>query len=156
MLSSYFEHQFFFERALRDGNVYAAEKSIQRLSWIRSDSHVDYLRLGRLAQAEGLTLVAYNTSLEKQPSAAVYVAVAKMAQGQRQHLQAVRAYEAALEIDPNNVDALNLLGLTWLHLDEPARAEEPLARAVALVPTSQTLRASLERARARRDPPPPE
>jgi hypothetical protein len=157
VLSSYFEHQLFFERALHDGNVYAAEKSIQRLGWIRSDSHVDYLRLGRLAQAEGLTVVAvraYNTSLEKQPTAVVYVAVGKMAQGMGQHLQAVRAYEAALGIDSDNVEALNLLGLTWLHLDEPERAEEPLARAVALVPTSQQLRASLERARGRRDQPP--
>jgi len=152
VLVSFFDHQLFFERALREGDVRAAQHSLARLSWVRSDSHVDYLRLGHMAADEGLTRVAvqaYDTSLEKHPTAAVYVAVGRLSGKAGQFEQAIRSYERALELDPDYVEALNLLGLTWLRLDEPERAELPLERAVALVPASEPLRASLERARAR-------
>jgi hypothetical protein len=152
VLSSYFEHQFFFERALREGDVRAAQLSLGRLGWIRSDSHVDYLRFGLLAADAGLprlAIRAYQTSLDKQPTPAVYVAVGRMAQQSGGHQEAVRAYQAALEIDPDHVESLNLLGLTWLRLDQPERAEEALARAVSLVPDNETLQANLARARER-------
>jgi tetratricopeptide (TPR) repeat protein len=151
VLTSFFERQLFFERALRDGDLRAAERSLERLAWIRSDSHGDHLRFGNLAAADGVFRVAaraYEESLAKQPSAAAWVAIGRMAQSLGQDDAALRAFESALEVDPDHVEALNLLGLGWLAQGEPERAEAMLARAVALVPAHETLRASLERARA--------
>ena len=153
VLTSYTEHRFFFEPALARGDLRAAQRSLDRLVWIRSDAARDYLRLGHLAADEGIHQVAkraYEESLEKQPTAAAHLAMGRMAQRRGDAQAAIEAYERAVEVNPDHAEALNLLGLAWLRLDEPARAEEALARAVALVPANETLQASLERARSRR------
>ena len=119
---------------------------------------MDYLRLGNVAADEGLPRVAvqaYNTSLDKQATPAVYVAVGRLAQKTGRHEGALRAYEAALEIDPDHVETLNLVGLTYLQLGEPELAVPPLERAVALVPDNETLKTNLARARSRTEAPPP-
>ena len=153
VLTSYTEHRFFFEPALTRGDLRAAQRSIDRLGWIRSDAANDYLRLGNLAAGDGVYQVAtlaYEESLARQPTAAAHLAMGRMAQRRGDLEGAIEAYERAVEVNPQHAEALTLLGLAWLRLDEPARAEEPLERAVALVPANETLQASLERARSRR------
>lgn len=71
-----------------------------------------------------------------------------LAQGLRRHqagqLQdAVRDYEAALETDPDNTDALNLLGAAVLALGDAARAVDLGERAVRLDPDFTPARINL-------------
>ena len=58
-------------------------------------------------------------------------------------LDAEIAYRDILEIDPKNVDALNLLGLLTLHYGWPVPAHDYFAAAVAAAPQIPTLHAHL-------------
>jgi tetratricopeptide (TPR) repeat protein len=60
--------------------------------------------------------------------------------------RAERAYQAALAVDPNEPDALHLLGLVALQRGDPSRAVALIGRAVALRPVDATFHASLAEA----------
>jgi tetratricopeptide (TPR) repeat protein len=58
--------------------------------------------------------------------------------------QALSQYEAALEIDPEAVDAYYGAGMAYLALDQPERAREMLAEALERAPDCQPCRSALE------------
>ncbi|MCR9193508.1 MAG: sulfotransferase [Hyphomonas sp.] len=57
--------------------------------------------------------------------------------------QAESIYLAVLDQDPNNIHALNLLGVVYLLTERPAEATETIARAVAIAPDDPEARTNL-------------
>ena len=60
--------------------------------------------------------------------------------------QATRLYQAALALEPENADALHLLGLVTLQRGDPAGAAGLVTRAVAVRPTEASYHATLAEA----------
>ena len=57
--------------------------------------------------------------------------------------RASRIYEAILAVDPNEPEALHLLGLVALQRGDPAQAAALIGRAVSLRPVDATFHANL-------------
>jgi hypothetical protein len=152
ILFSLTERELRLNPALAEMDLVRARASLKRLERIAHDGPDDYLRAGRAAvfagdRAEAAAL--FQRSADKHPSAAAYIELGNLAQRSRRPEAAVRYYDQALEHNPYDANALNQLGLTWLRLDDPARALEYLERAAAIVPQDDVVRRSLERARKR-------
>jgi len=64
----------------------------------------------------------------------VYVDRGVLAYDGRQYSQALEAFQEALRLTPDNVNALYYTGLTYMAMDQPAAAVEPLERARQLAP----------------------
>jgi tetratricopeptide (TPR) repeat protein len=61
--------------------------------------------------------------------------------------EALAAYEAGLALDPTHLALLRGAAEAWLALDEPAKAEALLTRAVELAPWDEANHRELQRAR---------
>jgi Tfp pilus assembly protein PilF len=138
--------------ALRSGDLRAAHAALDRLEWVRHDGPNDYLKVGNLALQQkryGEAAGYYHESLARHRSAETYLAIARLARAQGREDAAVDAWEQALALNPNQIDALYQLGVAWLRRGDPQRALELLERAARVAPTDVTVAASLERARQR-------
>jgi superkiller protein 3 len=89
---------------------------------------------------------AYAESLSVHETAGAWLRIGLLREEEGRLDQAVEAYQEALELDPEQPDALRRIGLYWLGRDEPERAIAALARASALRPGNAEIRADLERA----------
>jgi Tfp pilus assembly protein PilF len=138
--------------ALRSGDLSTAHAALNRLEWVRHDGPEDYRKVGNLALQQkryGEAAGYYQESLERHKSAETYLAVARLARASGRDDDAVEAWEHALELNPNQIDALYQLGTAWLRRGDPERAIEVLEHAARVAPTDVTVAATLERARQR-------
>jgi len=138
--------------ALRSGDLSAAHAALDRLEWVRHDGPEDYRKVGNLALQQkryGEAAGYYQESLERHRSAETYLAVARLARESGREDDAVAAWEHALALNPNQIDALYQLGSAWLRRGDPERAIELLEHAARVAPTDVTVAATLERARKR-------
>lgn len=60
--------------------------------------------------------------------------------------ESIAELQAAIRLKPDDARALDLLGLNYLNLEQPARAEKPLRRALALLPDDPEVLFHLSRA----------
>jgi tetratricopeptide (TPR) repeat protein len=144
--------QFGLEPALRAADLARVQASLRRLQWLRADTADDYLRIGKIAERRRQPAHAawsYRRSAEMHPRAAPWLALARMALQAERPEAALGPLESALAHNENDPNALFLLGVTRLRLNQPERAVPVLERAVALVPDDPRIRAALERARRR-------
>ncbi len=144
--------QFGLEPALREADLVRVQASLRRLQWLRADTANDYLRIGKVAERRREPVHAawsYRKSAQMQPRSAPWLALARLSLRGEKPEVAVSALETALEHNPNDPNALFLLGVTRLRLNEPERATPLLERAAALLPGDARVRAGLERARRR-------
>ena len=152
VLGSLAVRQLAFEPALRRGDLGAAQRSLRRLDAFGYESAEDYRRVGQLAATLDATLPAQRAlehSLRLQPQPATYLALARVLRQRQGLASALPIFEAAVARYPNDADLMNQLALTYLKLDEPERAVPIFERLVQIVPSDETVRASLERARKR-------
>jgi hypothetical protein len=152
VLAAIGEREWRLNAALASGDLAGVHASLERLRWIGHVGPDDYRRAGRVAMQQQSHREArhyFELSLQRHESAATWVAVGQLASAQGNAEDALRAYESALEVNPNAPDALFLLGSEWLRQGEPGRALPFLERAAAVVPEDPKVAASLERARKR-------
>jgi tetratricopeptide (TPR) repeat protein len=138
-------------QGLRARDVERVERALERMAWIGRESprarllQADLLRdRGRLAAAAN----AYRRSIELHPSKRAWVALGGVLAKQSRWEQAARAFEAALDLDPEQDMVLHELGLARLQLDQPDRARAAFARAAEIAPDRSIHTVLLERAEA--------
>jgi len=60
-----------------------------------------------------------------------------------QYAEAVEEYEAALELDPDNVDVMTNLGVAYYQLGQPSMAIDIYNKAIAIAPEDADIRSNL-------------
>ena len=60
-----------------------------------------------------------------------------------QYAEAVEEYEAALELDPDNVDVMTNLGVAYYQLGQPSMAVDMYNKAIAIAPEDADIRSNL-------------
>jgi hypothetical protein len=147
--AGYWETEFGVRRALDRGDLGRFRTSIERSAWIGRTSPRHHVGLAELALDAGDLEGArreLDRSLALYPTAAAWAALGRWHEESREWREALDAYEQALALDANHADALVRTGQIWLRLGEPARAREPLLRAVKLRPDQRSIGLTLERA----------
>ena len=131
-----------------------------RLRWVARDHPGLHHDLGVLAVRAGDLETAareLERSLALAPAASTWLTLARVEQSRERWGNALRAYGAALEIDPDNVAGLSGSARIWLRVGEPELAVRALSRALEIEPEREDLRSRLNRAQTRMSgPDPPE
>ncbi len=135
-----------------------ADDDLQRLSsvqarrrWLGRDSARTRLIVAREALAVGdADAAAENVerSLALHPTAEGYLVQARIARGRDDDRGAMRALHAALQLDPDNVEALLRSGLRWLRTGHLPEAQDSLQRAHRLDPDNPAIEAALQKLQA--------
>jgi hypothetical protein len=151
MAAGTLELEFGFQRAAARGDLARLETASRRLAWLgREDPRIlaviGALR-GERGDREGARL-ALEQSLALHPTANAWVDLGVLREREGALPEAIAAYEAALALGPEYVDALHYAGRAHLAAGHGERARELLARAQRLAPDRPEIRRSLARARA--------
>ena len=152
VLAAIGERELRLDPALARGDLARVHDSLERLAWIGQVGAEDYRRAGQAAarmQSDQEARHYFQRSLAAHPNPRTWLALGHFESARGREEAARSAFEAALALDPSDVDALFLLGSSWLQAGDPARALEFLERAEALVPDDPRLAASIGRARRR-------
>jgi Flp pilus assembly protein TadD len=143
-------------RAGSSGDEARADVARARLAAIGRD-HPQYrvIAADRLARAGDLDSASreFEASLGLHPTAPGFVGLGLVYELQGSSREALLAYRAALELDPDEPRALHRVGVHLLELGHPGKAEAVLSRAAELLPSDETIRADLARAAASRADP---
>jgi len=131
------------------GDLARVRQASERLAWMGRDGPSIHREIGaHLARAGRLEPArrAFERSLDVYPTTQAWLALAKVAEKALDWEGAIAAYQGALALDPNNVQALFGAGRVWLQLGEPRLARRGLERAHELAPSQPVVRLTLERA----------
>lgn len=139
-------------RAYAAGDLTRLERAASRLALLGRDGPQIHVALGRLKARRGLTqaaLVEYQQSLALAPTAAAWIGIGRLREGQEDWHGALTAYQAALTADSDDIaaraTAFDRSALVWLRLGEPGRALAASEQALAAAPE----RASIQRHHAK-------
>ena len=139
-------------RAYAAGDLARLERAASRLALLGRDGPQIHVALGRLKARRGLTqaaLVEYQQSLALAPTAAAWIGIGRLREGQEDWHGALTAYQAALTADSDDTaaraTAFDRSALVWLRLGEPSRALTASEQALAVAPG----RASIQRHHAK-------
>ena len=150
-LFAFYEGTFGHERALAEHDVPRARVAARRLAWIGRDGPTIHREIGRMLVQNGATAAArqaYQRSLELYPTAGAWLELANLEEGAGDFEAALRGWNAAIDLDPDNAGSLYRAGLAELELGNPQLAVARLERATALAPDDGLIRLALLRARA--------
>jgi tetratricopeptide (TPR) repeat protein len=146
------EEEYGFKRALARGDLARARLALERFSWLGREGPskhrelaIRFAQLGERRPAER----ELRRSIEIYPTFASWQALGRLNEEAGLPRRAIQAYEAALELQPNDALMLYRTGVLWLRVGEPERAALLLERAEKLAPDHSMIRASLLRARRR-------
>jgi len=129
-----------------------ADTLLDGLAWVGRDHAPARIRFGRslLEAGElGRARSQFERSLAIQPTRAGWGGLGRSLEAAGDWQGAAEAYEAGLEVDPEDAALLRSAGLARLRLGEPGRAEPLLQHALEREPGDERTRRAL--ARARRD-----
>ena len=144
------ENHFGAVEALGRGDLSRVARASERLSWIGRESHGIHQQLGLRRAQQGQWEEArhhYERSLQIHPSVQAWYSLAQLHVA-RGELEAARAaLEPGLELQPDHLLSLELLGRVWSELGDPTRARAVLEKAAALMPGNHAIAAALVRAR---------
>lgn len=143
------EMEFGVRRASANADLDRIRLAASRLDRIGRDDPDVYLQLGTLAAQQGDLaggLAALERSLELLPRGRAWLAIGAIHEKEGRIEQANAAYEAALELTPDDVEALHHVGLARLRQGDRDGARALLGRAVTLAPDQPELRRSLRQA----------
>ncbi len=145
-----YEEEVGYRAALQRNDLIRARQAVQRFASLGRDGPskhtelgVRYARMGenRAAQREFLR------SAELHPTFLAWLSLARMHDHGGSWEGALRAYENALELKPDDADTIYRIGLMCMRTAQPERAVAELERAAELSPEDGMIRASLIRAR---------
>ncbi len=145
----YWESEFGFRQAAAQNDAARYRQAAERVAWIGRQSPKHHLALAKLATRRGDDAGArreLEESLALFPTADAWSALAAWHERASQREEAASAYQKALALEPDDVNALYRLGLLWLQLGEPGKARDVLARAEVLAPKQRLIRLARERA----------
>jgi tetratricopeptide (TPR) repeat protein len=151
MLLGTLEFEFGFRRPAARGDLARLETAAQRLAWLGRDDPSLRALIGALRAEAGDrdgALRAFEQSLALHPTANAWVDLGVLREREGALIEALAAYQAALALQPQDVDALHYAGRAELAAGRPERARELLGEAARLAPDRPEIRRSLARARA--------
>jgi len=150
--ASWWEGERGFEASLARGDYHRASDALDRLAWLGADGPGRRTRLARKLASESRhdeALDEFAHSLDLHPTPDAWYGIGTVREQQQDWPQALEAYQAAIDLDPEDVKSHTRAGLVLLQMREPVRATPFLERAVELAPDQSTIRAALERAKRR-------
>ena len=145
---------FGFSSSLARGEIPAARKAVQLLTWLGRDGPARRTELGRRLAGEGNPAAAraeFERSLALSPTARGYQSLGLLHEQAREWQQAASAYDSALELSPDHVSNLFRAGRAWLESGRPERAVPYLERAAEMAPEEKRIGLNLARARREAD-----
>jgi tetratricopeptide (TPR) repeat protein len=151
MLVTAWERHIGVERAAGRGDLERIARGVERLRWLGRDLPEVRVALARAHLGRGNTLGALhqlNQVLALQPTGDAWFVLANVYKQQHRWDLAVEAYQKAVELQPGSALAHYELGLAWMQLDQPGRAQEAFERAVALEPSRGIYAVLRDRAQA--------
>jgi tetratricopeptide (TPR) repeat protein len=143
-------------RARATGDFEGLRRVQERRAWIGRDSPRTRLILAQQALRAGDPGGARENverSLALHPTPEAYVARARLRGRAGDRRGEMEAYQAALEIDPDHVEALRRSGLMWLSNGRVNLARGALRRALSLEPDNPDLQDAWGKVQEARDPP---
>ena len=143
-------------RARANGDVERLRRVQERRAWMGRDSPRTRLILAQQALRAGDLEVARENverSLALHPTPDAYLARARLRGRAGDRRGEMEAYRAALEIDPDHVEALHRSGLLWLRSGRSDLARGALRRALSLDPGNPDLQDAWRKMQNTRDPP---
>jgi len=120
----------------------------ERLAWIGRAAPRLHTQIGAaLARSDRLeeSAAEFERSLEIWPTADAWLGLGVVRAAQGRLDEARRAFDEALALRPDDLNALLHSGRTWLRLERPERAREQLERARSLAPDNEAVRREWER-----------
>ena len=133
-VAGFWEFEFGYRASVQRDDLVRAETAAKHLVWIGRD-HPDFqvVRGNRSMKIRDFPAAqrAYERSLALHPTARAWVGIGLVHEMKNQPDLSLKAYQAALKLDPNNPQALHRTGVYWLAHDDPARALRALRRAKA-------------------------
>jgi hypothetical protein len=141
------EHQVGLNPALESDDPAPLEASLERLVWMGRDSSIARNRLAALKYKAGdaeEALEEYRRSLALRPRAETYLGMGRILEQEGRVAEALSAYDEALALEPDDVDALVATSRASYKAGQAARAEHLLARAAELDPDNHSIRVVLE------------
>jgi len=141
------ELEFGVRRAMTPPDFERLETAARRLHWVARDQPDVHYNLGMHAFRQGDYTTArreLRRSLALANSSITWVALGFVEKRDRQLDDALAAFEAALALAPDNVQALIGSARVWVQLGEPERARSALTRAIELEPHLPGLQEQLD------------
>lgn len=132
-----FESQLVIPEALEQQDYVAASRSLDRMAWIAKDSAQARTELGLHLHAEGLTDLAlheYERSIDLQAGIQAYAGIGQIHAQAGRWNEALTAYRAALEIDPEQAGLISLAGMAHLSLGDLEAARRQFRKALQIDP----------------------
>ena len=135
---------------MRSGASAVAETLLDGLDWAGRGHPLARIRLGRNLLEEGDFAAAhaqFERSVSLQPTVAAWGGLGQARERESDLVGAAAAYEAGLELAPDDAPLLRSAARVRLQLDQPQRAVALLERALAIQPKHGPTRRMLARAR---------
>jgi tetratricopeptide (TPR) repeat protein len=143
------EQRYGVERALADGNLERLQAAAKRLQWMGRDDANMRAQLGFLLAQQSDTKAAlreFERSNALEPSALAWTNIGALNERRGRIQVALSAYDSALALDPDNIDALYYAGRASLKVGRRDAARRHLQRAASLAPDRGDIRATLDEA----------
>jgi tetratricopeptide (TPR) repeat protein len=138
------------QQALRRGAWDVADATFGALAWAGREHALGRIRFGRALLDSGDfagARIQFESSLAVRPTRAAWGGLGRALEGEGAWRGAAEAYEAGLELDPDDAALLRSAGIALLRLNEPERALPLLERALEIEPDHDRTRRALARAR---------
>jgi hypothetical protein len=143
------EQRYGVERALADGNIERVQAAAKRLQWMGRDDANLRAQLGFLLAQQSDTegaLREFERSNALEANALAWTNIGALNERQGQIQAALSAYDSALALEPDNIDALYYAGRASLKVGRRDAARRHLERAASLAPDRGDIRATLDEA----------
>jgi hypothetical protein len=129
------EREFVFNRA--GGDVEQMRQVSEHLAWIGRESPHTHVRMARVLAGRndlGAALAEYRRSLAVYPTTDAWIGVGQLLAGEGHWREASDAFAAALEVEPDDMDALAYTSIGWMQIGRPDLARRSLERMLTLDP----------------------
>ncbi|MBW2666751.1 MAG: tetratricopeptide repeat protein [Deltaproteobacteria bacterium] len=140
------ERRYGVEHGLEDGNLERIQAATKRLRWMGRDDSGVRAQLGYLLAQQSDTegaLREFERSNALEPNALAWTNIGALHERKGKIGAALSAYDTALALEPDNIDALHYAGRASLKAGRRDTARKHLERAVSLAPDRGDIRTTL-------------
>ncbi len=148
--ATFWEEEVGFARSLQERDLGRAVLATDRLAMLGRESASRHRLLGQAYANRGeltAAMLQFEQSLAVLPTTETFRSMGKLRYQQADWRAALDSYDALLEIEPNDAEALFRSGLALMKLGTPSDAIPRLERALLIEPNVREIQSALRRAR---------